>query len=767
MADNKIVYDVDFNVHTEKIDQQLDKSYNAALVRIRNKYLTDLDAVVSSLGERLGTRSTFLKRVGANLGFADPNNPQYQYFADNGVTDVVSWAKFATSPEIGYTPASAQGMINNAVAAALKKSKKRPDKQFQFEMENLTNEIREAQTLDRRSALASELLGEASTFIGAAQAAQTPEARKALFARAAGRYGSITARTLMESGAVDPATAALAMGAATDASTLASNILTGNQVNTYNKTIWRNSPNVLEPKAEAAFAATKASQEDLAWASRGYDEKQKAREMEMGFRAMEASSATEEVYNTNEGPATEHGITNAIAAAGRYVRKAADFEEGSAQRRAMLTLASSAISGITPGGMSKAGMTADKIADNTLALTNLTAEIKALSGSGPSGEGGAGFWGKMLTPTLMAGIVTGGLSIADDIMQGRTRWLADTKTPYDTRREVRQGWAMNYGKKAAFGGAGLGATVGFAVGGPIGALGGAVIGAVPGAISWLAGRHYNDEKKLGDAYQARAISMNSHYALYGDRVDYNYAQLAGGTGYVSQEAVLGVTQAADYLPGAMAFGAVNEQQMMALSYMPNYYRAILDGAGTADLLAAYKNDIENIPPMYRQYISSLLPGINEEIRGFVSTSAYDQIASVRGELKGYDWQQRAAIPALERTKVELSRRDVADVNKNMMNEIPKLNSPNLLGALDNSWNTADVGLLRGVPYGSMAAPGSGSMRMTDLTEAILSAVQKGPYDKEKTLGDLIINIDGVNVVHEELKPSDFIHQTQTYMVGGA
>lgn len=749
MADNKILYDVDFNVHTESISQGVAKAVAAGLGSI--------DKAIQSLGERVGHPYLY-EDVRNNLGI----------IGESGAgLSVSEFAALAASPKYNYTPSTIQAMIRHAADVALKDRETSVDTQYKLDMEEAINKLRAVQNRVKKSSLASEYQQQGQMYYALAEAASSPEEKRILLSRAASRYGSIGARTLVESGAVSPEAAATALSNAATLGALRSDVMTDNQILAYNARVWKNSPNVTEPKAEAAFAATKASQEDLAWASRGYDEKQKAREMEMGFRAMEASSATEEIYNTNEGPATEHGITNAIAAAGRYVRKAAGFEEGSAQRKAMLTLASSAIGGITPGGMSKAGMTADKIADNTLALTNLTAEIKALSGSGPSGEGGAGFWGKMLTPTLMAGIVTGGLSIADDIMQGRTRWLADTKTPYDTRREVRQGWAMNYGKKAAFGGAGLGATVGFAVGGPIGALGGAVIGAVPGAISWLAGRHYNDEKKLGDAYQARAISMNSHYALYGDRVDYNYAQLAGGTGYVSQEAVLGVTQAADYLPGAMAFGAVNEQQMMALSYMPNYYRAILEGAGTADLLAAYKNDIENIPPMYRQYISSLLPGINEEIRGFVSTSAYDQIASVRGELKGYDWQQRAAIPALERTKVELSRRDVADVNKNMMNEIPKLNSPNLLGALDNSWNTADVGLLRGVPYGSMAAPGSGSMRMTELTEAILSAVQKGPYDKEKTLGDLIINIDGVNVVHEELKPSDFIHQTQTYMVGGA
>ena len=749
MADNKILYDVDFNVHTESISQGVAKAVAAGLGSI--------DKAIQNLGERVGHPYLY-EDVRNNLGI----------IGESGVgLSVSEFAALAASPKYNYTPSTIQTMIRHAADVALKDRETSVDTQYKLDMEEAINKLRAVQNRVKKSSLASEYQQQGQMYYALAEAASSPEEKRILLSRAASRYGSIGARTLLESGAVSPEAAVAALSNAATLGALRSDIMTDNQILAYNARVWKNSPNVTEPKAEAAFAATKASQEDLAWASRGYDEKQKTREMEMGFRAMEASSATEEIYNTNEGPATEHGITNAIAAAGRYVRKAAGFEEGSAQRKAMLTLASSAIGGITPGGMSKAGMTADKIADNTLALTNLTAEIKALSGSGPSGEGGAGFWGKMLTPTLMAGIVTGGLSIVDDVMQGRTRWLADTKTPYDTRREVRQGWAMNYGKKAAFGGAGLGAAAGFAVGGPIGALGGAVIGAVPGAISWLAGRHYNDEKKLGDAYQARAISMNSHYALYGDRVDYNYAQLAGGTGYVSQEAVLGVTQAADYLPGAMAFGAVNEQQMMALSYMPNYYRAILEGAGTADLLAAYKNDIENIPPMYRQYISSLLPGINEEIRGLVSTSAYDQIASVRGELKGYDWQQRAAIPALESTKVELSRRDVANVNKNMMNEIPKLNSPNLLGALDNSWNTADVGLLRGVPYGSMAAPGSNSMRMTDLTEAILSAVQKGPYDKEKTLGDLIINIDGVNVVHEELKPSDFIHQTQTYMVGGA
>lgn len=750
MADNKILYDVDFNVHTESISQGVAKAVAAGLGSI--------DKAIQSLGERVGHPYLY-EDVRNNLGI----------IGESGAgLSVSEFAALAASPKYNYTPSTIQTMIRHAADVALKDRETSVDMQYKLDMEEAINKLRAVQNRVKKSSLASEYQQQGQMYYALAEAASSPEEKRILLSRAASRYGSIGARTLLESGAVSPEAAVAALSNAATLGALRSDIMTDNQILAYNARVWKNSPNVTEPKAEAAFAATKASQEDLAWASRGYDEKQKTREMEMGFRAMEASSATEEVYNTNEGPATEHSITNAIAAAGRYIRRAEEFEEGSAQREAMLTLASSSVGGITPGSMSKAGMSADKIAANTLALTNLTEQIKALSGSGPSGDGGgSGFWERILTPAFVAGAVTGTVGIAANVMGGRTQWLADTKTPYATRRDVRQNWAIEYGKAGTAVGAGVGAKIGGAIGGIPGMIGGALIGAIPGAVSWLTGQHYKDEKKLGDSYQARAIGMNSLYALYGDRVDYNYAQLAGGTGYVSQEAVLGVTQAADYLPGAMAFGAVNEQQMMALSYMPNYYRAILEGAGTADLLAAYKNDIENIPPMYRQYISSLLPGINEEIRGFVSTSAYDQIASYRNELKGYDWQQRATIPALERTKVELSRRDVADVNKNMMNEIPKLNSPNLLGALDNSWNTADVGLLRGVPYGSMAAPGSGSMRMTELTEAILSAVQKGPYDKEKTLGDLIINIDGVNVVHEELKPSDFIHQTQTYMVGGA
>lgn len=750
MADNKILYDVDFNVHTESISQGVAKAVAAGLGNI--------DRAIQSLGQRVGHPHLY-ENVRNNLGL----------IGESGVgLSVSEFAALAASPKYNYTPSTIQTMIRHAADVALKDRETSVDMQYKLDMEEAINELRAAQNRVKKASLAAEYQQQGQMYYALAEAASSPEEKRILLGRAASRYGSIGARTLLESGAISPEAAAAALSNAATLGTLRSDIMTDNQILAYNARVWRSSPNVLEPKAEAAFAATKASQEDLAWASRGYSEKQKSAEMEMGFRAMEASSATDVMYNANADPeVARYGILSSIDSAKRYANLASTYEAGSAGRRASIMLAKESLRGVSVGAMSKAGMTREDIAKNTMALIELTDTLKRLAGTGGGGDdNGPSVFEQLYSGSQVGrqigGFISAGTGIARDIMKGRGAWLANTKTPYEQRQETILGWGEKYGAEAIGGGAAIGAAIGTAILPGIGTIiGGAIGGGVPALVS-LKSTHKLNEKHISDEFRARAIDMSAYFNLYGNRAEYNYAQMAGQTGYTSMESVMGLTQAADMFPGALAFGAASEQQMMALSYFPNYWKGIMEGASTSELLERYRYDAERTPKIYRQYLTSLLPGMDESLRAYAMSDAFNQVGAERGTLRGYDENQRRYIPDLERTQVWRAGQNVRKVNENMNEQIPELDYPDIIRSTDESWSSGDVKVVR---YSAMSGTKSGawdavSIIAEGVTRAMLDLTNGNPFMSLNIMLDT-----GQEVTSQNLGFSNWIGSNQSLTIG--
>ena len=454
MADGKLTYDIDFNVNTEGISREVAKAVDSGLYRKTygssysgsqsydvvgssvsaagtydigqnvgyENYLTEIARKAASNGgdpfgaaiARIGLAhnySRLLPAVQASLGIGTP------YFNNLGVSSVTDFAYAATNRQFGYTSGTAQTMINSAVLAKLRgHGVKVLDKSYEFETQYNIQSVRAAQTQQRKSDLATTLWSQGDMYYSAAEAATSPSEKRALYRKAASSYRSVSNRTLVESGAVTPG---VALGAIAVATEMDASAASADQKD-------------VEYDIAARLSATKEAQEDAAWAAREkeltYNPSQKAREMELGFRAIEAGSATEAIYNTNDPLATAHGIKPAISAAGRYVNEAATYPFGSVGRRTLLQMARSSISGITPGAMGKLGMGEKEIRENTYAINSLTDKMAELEKSAP--EGGSGFWTSLFGPTAAAGAVMALLKGAGTVMEGRTQWLADPLTPY-------------------------------------------------------------------------------------------------------------------------------------------------------------------------------------------------------------------------------------------------------------------------------------------------------------------------------------------------
>lgn len=781
MADGKLTYDIDFNVNTEAISRAIARAVDQA-TSARAGFI---DTAVAGLGARIGSDYIY-QNVRDEFAAVTP-----------GGETIADFAAMAASSPYRYKPSTIQSLIRNEAAKAAAQYEENIDLQYKMDAEAATGDIRRNQRKLRAAELAQVYLDQGNLLAAAAAQASTPEAQRILLSRASGRFGSIASRTLMEAGGVDMDAASAALATSADLAAIRSGIKTTaqmqhaaesatstwlrNEVKAGNRAVkmWADANSAREAEIEGSWAwaarqykseneaaATKAAQEDAAWAAREkeltYSPSQKAREMEAGFKAIEASSATEEIYSYAKDPfAQQYSVGGAITSAERYIEKAKEHAAGSSERNAYLNLASSSIAGLTPSSMSKMGMGSSQIEQNTLALEKLTAIIKELSGEG--GGGGGGFFdGRYLSPAAIAGYITGGVKIATSVMEGRTQWLADTESPYQTRRDVRQGWAQKYGMVATGGGALLGAKAGAALGTAVapglgtavGGVIGGVVGAIPGAVATVVGTHYKDEKKIGDSYQNRAVDMLRYYNLYGSGVDYNYAQMAEGTGYISRGDLLQMNQAADMFAGALSFGAVGEQQMMALSLAPNYYRALMNGASTQEMAEAYAADMAALPRQYRQYITSLLPGASESLRAFTSSNAFGYVNYAARELKYFDASEYAYAGGLERAKIGIAYNNVRDVYKNTMTEVPKLDAPN--------YYRTDAELLNSIGWGGMSyAPSSDLERRRDVAQEV-AELWGG---KDAKLGDIIIQIDGDTVHSQEYGVQDFIRGNQSYVVG--
>lgn len=654
MADDKILYDIDFNVHTETISQGISKAVAAGL--------GDIDKTIEDLAVRKG-RPHLYEDVQKNLGIT---------------SSVSEFAAMAASPKYNYTPSTIQTMIRHATDVALVDRETSVDMQYKLDMESAINKLRAIQNQVKKSSLAGEYQEQAQMYYALANAAASPEEKAMLLGRAASRYSSIGARTLVESGAVSPEAAFMALSNAATVTGLRNEVLSGINL--------------------------KNAQEDAAWAARGQElAAKKARDMEAGFRTMEASSATEELYNVNNDPdVIRYNILSSIDSAKRYANLASTYEEGSAGRRASIMLAKESLRGINVNSMSKAGLSREDLAKNTLALVELTDTLKALSGgSGSGGDDGGNLYdilsGGALVGSKVGRYMVAGGTIAADIMRGRASWLANTKTPYEERQETILKWGEKYGMEAvipsAMAGAAAGAAVGSVVpivGTGVGAVGGAILAGGTALYTSLKSTHKLDEKHISDEYRKRAIDMSRYYSLYGNNVEYNYAQAAGETGYTSMENVLGLSQTANMLPGAIAFGGVGEQQMMALSYFPNYWKGLMEGASNSELLERYRYDAEKMPNTYRQYLTSLLPGMTEDLRAYAMSDAFGQVNAQREELRGYDATQRGYIPDLERTQVWRSLQNSKKTNEYMAEQIPELDYPDIIRSTDESWASGNI-----------------------------------------------------------------------------
>ena len=155
----------------------------------------------------------------------------------------------------------------------------------------------------------------------------------------------------------------------------------------------------------------------------------------------------------------------------------------------------------------------------------------------------------------------------------------------------------------------VGGVIGGVVAGPAGALIGASIGSsTGGAIGGLYGEakstqlesHLKSIQQTAQVYRARS--------LYGGKFSPTYAAAVEETGLASAGDMEHMASSAETLPFRMMFGQVGENEMLMYSLMPNYWAAMMNGASQAELMEAYRGDLDSLPPMMRTAVGSMVGG---------------------------------------------------------------------------------------------------------------------------------------------------------------
>ena len=265
MADGKLTYDIDFNVNTEAISRAIARAVDQA-TSARAGFI---DTAVAGLGARIGSDYIY-QNVRDEFAAVTP-----------GGETIADFAAMAASSPYRYKPSTIQSLIRNEAAKAAAQYEENIDLQYKMDAEAATGEIRRNQRKLRAAELAQVYLDQGNLLAAAAAQASTPEAQRILLSRAAGRFGGIASRTIMEAGGIDADAAVAALATSADLAAIRSGTRTTAQ---------------LASRKEAEYAAMqreaskREAQEDAAWAAREkeltYSPSHKAREMEAGFKAI-------------------------------------------------------------------------------------------------------------------------------------------------------------------------------------------------------------------------------------------------------------------------------------------------------------------------------------------------------------------------------------------------------------------------------------------------------------------------------------------------
>lgn len=236
--------------------------------------------------------------------------------------------------------------------------------------------------------------------------------------------------------------------------------------------------------------------------------------------------------------------------------------------------------------------------------------------------------------TSMAAVGAGAqitAAIASSFMQQHVdRNVFGSASAYAGR--VKSAGSIGGGIAGAIGGGLLGGLLG-----PGGAIVGAQVGqSVLSALGGLPGeameKNLQGKQKTIADMQARIRAANMYRGAYSVSFG-NAVQELGMATAGDMEHMVANSQT---LGARMSFGQVGENEMLMYSLMPNYFAAAMAGASDAELAAAYAQDLQALPPMFRLWAGSMVGGGSAGMAAFAQDSFFGKTLGSAGKAHWLD-----------------------------------------------------------------------------------------------------------------------------------
>lgn len=185
------------------------------------------------------------------------------------------------------------------------------------------------------------------------------------------------------------------------------------------------------------------------------------------------------------------------------------------------------------------------------------------------------------------------------------------------------------------GGGVAGTLLGAVLGGFLGP-GGAIVGAqlggtVGGALGGLPGtalaKAFEGKKRTIQDFQTRIRANNMYRGAYSP----SFGGMVQEMGMATAGDVENMVGNSQTLAARMMFGQVGENEMLMYSLMPNYFAAAMAGASDAELAAAYAQDLNALPPMFRLWAGSSVGGGSAGMAAFAQDPFYNKVLGNAGK----------------------------------------------------------------------------------------------------------------------------------------
>ena len=172
----------------------------------------------------------------------------------------------------------------------------------------------------------------------------------------------------------------------------------------------------------------------------------------------------------------------------------------------------------------------------------------------------------------------------------------------------------------------LGGVAGALIGGPAGAIVGSSVGGTTlGALGGLFGE---SKKAKWEAHQRTIGDMQTRLRashMYRGAYSTSFGSMIQEMGMASAGDMENMVGNSQTLAARMMFGQVGENEMLMYSLMPNYFAAAMAGASDAELAAAYAQDLNALPPMFRLWAGSSVGGGSAGMAAFAQDSMFGEV----------------------------------------------------------------------------------------------------------------------------------------------